>query len=141
MATAPLTDNIPWDNTSVMAWSNLWRKKLLAIATLSGKIILISSMWHIQHFPAVDRLIKLTSWRYVASGHLGFNFAEKDLDRFFKGMKTYGYPLPGIEPSELGPRPCMDVEEERAHSLHLNIIIHVISSRGKSNPLLELENP
>ncbi|RHZ46605.1 glycosyltransferase [Aspergillus thermomutatus] len=108
MATAQLTGDIPSGNLGISRRVNLWRKRLDSVATLSG------------------------------SGRLDLDLTEQNLARLFARIQTYGYPSSGSEPIEQVPPPVTNFEEEGAPPLYLNIVIHVIGSRGDIQPFIVL---
>ncbi|RHZ52338.1 hypothetical protein CDV55_102067 [Aspergillus turcosus] len=96
------------DNLAVSARVKLWKKSLDSVATLSGY------------------------------GRLDLDLTEQNLARLFARVPTSGYPVSGGEPTEQVPPPAPAVEEEGAAPLHLNIVIHVIGSRGDIQPFIVL---
>ncbi|KAB8222972.1 hypothetical protein BDV33DRAFT_229054 [Aspergillus novoparasiticus] len=67
-------------------------------------------------------------------GSLDLNLAEQNLARLFARVRSSDYPPSAGVPREKPPAP--DLEEDGAAPVHLNIVIHVIGSRGDIQPFI-----
>ncbi|GFF59046.1 sterol 3-beta-glucosyltransferase [Aspergillus udagawae] len=106
MAATQPTADALADNLAVPARVKLWKKSLDSVATLSGY------------------------------GRLDLNLTEQNLARLFARVQTTDYPSTGGEPRGRLQSPAPAPKEEGVAPLHLNIVIHVIGSRGDIQPFL-----
>jgi hypothetical protein len=106
MAATQPTADALADNLAVPARVKLWKKSLDSVATLSGY------------------------------GRFDLNLTEQNLARLFARVQTSDYPSTGGEPRGRVQSPAPAPKEEGVAPLHLNIVIHVIGSRGDIQPFL-----
>ncbi|KAB8207657.1 hypothetical protein BDV34DRAFT_191534 [Aspergillus parasiticus] len=82
------------------------------------------------------KLTQSTRERFQSSGYgrLDLNLTEQNLARLFARVQISDYPPSAGVPREKPPAPAL--EEEGAAPVHLNIVIHVIGSRGDIQPFI-----